>query len=195
MVHYSSPVDDHGLGQSHTNSPGTLPERSMVSEASNGKSTPDEASATAQPWEPHPKHEFEGHINWILRFVFLHDIVSSSLDCDTRESIWTGHGTTNAVGLVVSKRRLYCQRVFLWSNPDSRSRNCRSRGGPDQNEARQGLQSCIISPLGDEIASGGENSLCIWDSNTGELLVGLIEGPNITVGINLHQVVWFVRRF
>ena len=69
-------------------------------------------------------------------------------------------------------------------------RNRRSRGGPDRNEAGQGVQSCIISPVGDEITSGGENTLCIWDSDTGELLVGLIEDLDITVGIHLHQEVW-----
>jgi len=69
-------------------------------------------------------------------------------------------------------------------------RNRRSRGGPDRNEAGQGVQSCIISPVGDEIASGGENTICIWDTNTGELLVCLSEDLDITVSIHLHQEVW-----
>jgi len=35
--------------------------------------------------------------------------------------------------------------------------------------------------LGDKIAWSGENTLCIWDSNTGKLLVvGLIENLDIS---------------
>ena len=34
------------------------------------------------------------------------------------------------------------------------------------------------------LASGGENALCVWDSNTGELLADLIKDLDITVGIN-----------
>jgi len=35
--------------------------------------------------------------------------------------------------------------------------------------------SVAYSPLGDRIASGGHDyTICIWDSHTGELLVGLI---------------------
>jgi hypothetical protein len=44
--------------------------------------------------------------------------------------------------------------------------------------------------LGDEIASGGKNTLFIWDRDTEELLVGLMEDLDITVGINLDQVEW-----
>ena len=47
--------------------------------------------------------------------------------------------------------------------------------------------SLAYSPSGDRIASGGYNeTICIWDSNTGELLVGPIKD----LGESVTSVVW-----
>jgi WD40 repeat protein len=46
--------------------------------------------------------------------------------------------------------------------------------------------SLAYSPSGDRIASGGHNNICIWDSNTGKLLVVPIED----LGCSVTSVVW-----
>ena len=49
------------------------------------------------------------------------------------------------------------------------------------------VRSLAYSPSGDRIASGGSNkTICIWDSNTGELLVGPIKG----LGSWVESIVW-----
>ena len=49
------------------------------------------------------------------------------------------------------------------------------------------MWSLAYSPSGDRIASGGQNkTICIWDSNTGELLVGPIKD----LGAWVTSVVW-----
>ena len=49
------------------------------------------------------------------------------------------------------------------------------------------VYSLAYSPSGDRIASGGSNHMiCIWDSNTGELLVGPIKD----LGNTVTSVVW-----
>jgi WD40 repeat protein len=49
------------------------------------------------------------------------------------------------------------------------------------------MMSLAYSPSGDRIASGGNNkTICIWDSNTGKLLVGPIKGLEDMV----TSVVW-----
>jgi WD40 repeat protein len=45
--------------------------------------------------------------------------------------------------------------------------------------------SLAYSPSGDRIASGGHNNICIWDSNTGKLLV-----PIEDLGCSVTSVVW-----
>jgi len=57
--------------------------------------------------------------------------------------------------------------------------------GPIKTEQR-GVDSLAYSPSGDRIASGGDKTICIWDSNTGELLVGPIED----LGTWATSVVW-----
>jgi WD40 repeat protein len=49
------------------------------------------------------------------------------------------------------------------------------------------VMSLAYSPSGRRIASGGGN-ICIWDSNTGKLLVGLIE--DLRAGATVTSVVW-----
>lgn len=39
-----------------------------------------------------------------------------------------------------------------------------------------GICTLAYSPLGERIASGGDNTICIWDTRTGELVVGPIKG-------------------
>jgi WD40 repeat protein len=48
-------------------------------------------------------------------------------------------------------------------------------------------RSLAYSPSGDKIASGGDNNICIWDSNTGKLLVGPINDLGYTV---TPSIVW-----
>jgi len=48
------------------------------------------------------------------------------------------------------------------------------------------VRSLAYSPSGDRIASGGRRTICIWDSNTGELLVGPIKD----LGQIVTSVVW-----
>jgi len=48
------------------------------------------------------------------------------------------------------------------------------------------VRSLAYSPSGDRIASGGYNTICIWDSNTGQLLVGPIKD----LGTGVRSVVW-----
>jgi len=47
------------------------------------------------------------------------------------------------------------------------------------------VESLAYSPSGDRIASGGDETICIWDSNTGNLLVGPIDDLN-----TVKSVVW-----
>ncbi|OAX37062.1 WD40 repeat-like protein, partial [Rhizopogon vinicolor AM-OR11-026] len=54
-------------------------------------------------------------------------------------------------------------------------------------ETNQGwVRSVAYSPLGDRIASGGDKTICIWDSYTGKLLVGPIK--DLRLGV--ESVVW-----
>jgi len=48
------------------------------------------------------------------------------------------------------------------------------------------VYSLAYSPSGDRMASGGDNNICIWDSNTGELLVGPIKD----LGTSVTSIVW-----
>jgi len=48
------------------------------------------------------------------------------------------------------------------------------------------VYSLAYSPLGDRIASGGYETICIWDSNTGDRLVGPIKD----LGAYVLSVVW-----
>jgi len=57
--------------------------------------------------------------------------------------------------------------------------------GPIETE-EAGVWSLAYSPSGDRIASGGYQTISIWDSNTGQLLVGPIKD----LGILVSSVVW-----
>jgi len=56
--------------------------------------------------------------------------------------------------------------------------------GPIKTNQRS-VWSVAYSPLGDRIASGGDNTICIWDSHTGELV-----GPITDLEHWVNSVVW-----
>ncbi|KAJ8580874.1 WD40 repeat-like protein [Rhizopogon salebrosus TDB-379] len=61
--------------------------------------------------------------------------------------------------------------------------------GPIVLDGSYGMDSLAYSPSGDRIASGGQyTSICIWDSNTGGLLVGPIKDCGKVVRCN--SLVW-----
>ncbi|KAJ8579816.1 WD40 repeat-like protein, partial [Rhizopogon salebrosus TDB-379] len=57
--------------------------------------------------------------------------------------------------------------------------------GPIETE-QNWVCSLAYSPSEDRIASGGKNNICIWNSNTGKLLVGPIKG----LGSVVTSIVW-----
>ena len=128
----------------------------------------DEASTPAQPERPRQKHIFEGHEDWILSFVFLHDnvhIVSSSLDgtmrkwdCETGLLVgepWEGEGgLTLALALSPDGKTIACGRSYgslqRW-NTDGEMREGVWIGHSDH------VRSVSWAPNGDHIASGSDD--------------------------------------
>jgi WD40 repeat protein len=100
------------------------------------------------------------------------------------EGVWTGHsGAVRSLSWSPGGSHLAsgCEEILI--------RNVESgeveMGSINANQ--DWVRSLAYSPSGDRIASGGENnSICIWDSNTGKLLVGPIE----YLGAPVTSVVW-----
>jgi len=103
-----------------------------------------------------------------------------------KEDIWTGHSDwVRSLSWSPSGRHLASgsrDGTILVRNVESGAVEV----GPTKTNLNQGsVYTVAYSPLGDRIASGDER-ICIWDSHTGELLVGPITG----LGLWVDSVVW-----
>ncbi|KAG1743166.1 WD40-repeat-containing domain protein [Suillus paluster] len=149
-------------------------------------STEEEASSLARSKKPTPKHEFEGHGDYIWRFVFLHDnvhIVSHSWDgtirkwnCDTGLLVgkpWKGEGgEIHALALSPDGKIIACGRadgsVQRW-NTDGEMIKDVWRG-------QTNVVSLSWSPSGDHIASGSQDGkILIRKADSGKVVVGPME--------------------
>jgi len=147
----------------------------------------DEVSTPAQPERPPPKHIFEGHEDWILTFVFLHDnvhIVSGSgdgtmrkWDCETGLLVgepWKGEGgPIRAMALSPDGKTIACGRddgsVQRWNTDGKMSEGVWM--GHSYTVA-----SVSWSPSGGHIASGSDDEkILIRKAENGEVEVGPIE--------------------
>ncbi|OAX32267.1 WD40 repeat-like protein [Rhizopogon vinicolor AM-OR11-026] len=108
------------------------------------------------------------------------------------ESIWTAHSDwVGSLSWSPSFRLYFLRVVYGRVYPRTlkvlrEAESGKIEVGPIK--TNQGwVRSLAYSPLGDRIASGGRNkTICIWDSNTGELLVGPIKD----LGSRVDSVVW-----
>ena len=180
------PIADKGLGQNHINTADALPERSMSSEPSDTKPTPDKAPTTTKPDRLIPKHIFLDHEGWIPSFVFLHDnvhIVSGSSDgtmskwdCDTGLLVgepWEEEGKSIfALALSPNGKTIACGRVDgvqMWNTDGKMSK------GIWMGESNY-VRSVSWSPMGGYIASGSyDGTILIRKAGSGEVEVGPIE--------------------
>jgi WD40 repeat protein len=115
-------------------------------------------------------------------------VVQRDTDGKTIRSIWrSGHG--NPVQLVSwspsgDHIASVSHGTILIRNADS------DRGdvnvSPIETKHWGWVYSLSYSPSGDRVASGGNTTICIWDSNTGELLVGPMED----MGHEVMSAVW-----
>jgi len=147
----------------------------------------DEASTSAQPERPPPKHIFEGGEYRISSFVFLHDnvhIVSSyedgtmrKWDCETGLLVgepWEGEGgRIFALALSPDRKTIACGRddgiVQRW-NTDGEMSEAVWMGHSDY------VRSVSWSPSGDHIASvSDDRSILVRKAENGEVEVGPIE--------------------
>jgi len=147
----------------------------------------DEASTSAQPERPPPKHIFEGHENDVTTFVFLHDnvhIVSGSVDgtmrkwdCETGLLVgepWEGKGgPICALALSPDGKTMACGRedgsVQRW-NTDGEMNEDVWMGHSES------VQSVSWSPSGGHIASGSDDgTILIRKADSGKVEVGPIE--------------------
>jgi WD40 repeat protein len=104
-------------------------------------------------------------------------------DGEMIEHVWTGH-SRNVRSLSWSPRGSHIASgsddgTILIRKAESGEEVCSIKTNHDM------IWSLAYSPSGDRIASGGDN-ICIWDCNTGKLLVGPIED----LGATVTSVVW-----
>src|SRR6267154_2310472 len=148
----------------------------------------DTGLVVGEPWEG------EGGIIWALALSPDSKTIACgrsdgsvqrwNTDGEMIEGVWTGHSEVQSLSWSPSGAHLASglyDGTILIRNAESGEVEV----GPIKTE-QDNVHCLAYSPLGDRIASGGYEIICILDSKTGELLVGPIKD----MGNSVTSVVW-----